>query len=249
MTLCGLNFDFFGDRNGKPTESISEQKFDIDVSNGDINYRMLGFIDKLFLFKRKKLAIIRDFKTSKQVFKGKDIEENIQHLMYCLAVKHLYPEYVKRDMEFLFLQFNMDGDGYLKMDATEDCELDGLEMFLTEIQTLINNFDDEAAVKNLAYDMGYEKEGFAGRIVCGRASYHGQLKKDGNPMWKCAFKLPFDYYHLVDKEGNFISSGFTKEELSAQQEANTDSKIIKKHYEGCPRFRPNNSFSNNDVFI
>ena len=31
MTVEGLNYDFFGDKNGKPTESISEKDFDIKV--------------------------------------------------------------------------------------------------------------------------------------------------------------------------------------------------------------------------
>ena len=47
------------------TESISEKDFDISITEDGKNYRILGFIDKLFLFKRKSLAIIRDFKTSK----------------------------------------------------------------------------------------------------------------------------------------------------------------------------------------
>ena len=98
MTVEGLNYDFFGDKNGKPTESISEKDFDIKVSEGDKDYRILGFIDKLFLFKRKKEAIIRDFKTSKRIFSGKDYTYNMQHLMYCLDVKYLYPEYLKRTM-------------------------------------------------------------------------------------------------------------------------------------------------------
>ena len=68
MTVEGLNYDFFGDKNGKPTNSISEKDFDISVNEQGKNYRILGFIDKLFLFKRKKTALIRDFKTSKQIF-------------------------------------------------------------------------------------------------------------------------------------------------------------------------------------
>lgn len=236
MTMAGLKYDFFGDSQGKPTQAISEQKFDINVNENGLNYRMLGFIDKLFLFKRQKRALIRDFKSSKQVFKGKDVDDNIQHLMYCLAVKHLYPEFFKREMEFLFLQFDMNQEGCLRMEATEDYELDGLEYFLTEIQSVINSFNEESAQKNMAYDKGYKEDGFAGRVVCGRADYEGQLKKDGTPMWKCAFKLPMDYYHLESKDGSFLKTAFTKEDLLSEQEKNKDSVIVKKHYSGCPRF-------------
>ena len=70
MTLAGLNYYFYGGSLGKPTEAISEKEFDIKVEKGKKRYVIKGFIDKLFLYKRKKTALIRDFKTSKQVFKG-----------------------------------------------------------------------------------------------------------------------------------------------------------------------------------
>ena len=93
MIFNGLSYDFFGADLGKPTEEYSEKDFDIIKSDGDIKYKIRGFIDKLFLYKRKKFAIIRDFKTSKEVFKGKDRTDNLQDLMYSLAVKNLFPEY------------------------------------------------------------------------------------------------------------------------------------------------------------
>ena len=115
MTVEGLNCDFFGDKDGKPTKSISEKDFDIVVNEDGKNYRILGFIDKLFLFKRKRTALIRDFKTSKQIFSGKEYTDNMQNLMYCLAVKHLYPEFLKRKMEFLFVKFDCNNDGCCEM--------------------------------------------------------------------------------------------------------------------------------------
>ena len=84
MIVEGLNCDFFGTQDGKPSLSISEKDFDVSIKEEGKNYRILGFIDKLFLFKKKKLAIIRDFKTSKQMFSGKDYTDNMQNLMYCL---------------------------------------------------------------------------------------------------------------------------------------------------------------------
>ena len=71
-------------------------------------YRL--FIDKLFLYKDKSFALIRDFKSSKQVFKGKEVTDNLQHLMYSLAVKHMYPEFKTRESEFLFLKFDLTKD-------------------------------------------------------------------------------------------------------------------------------------------
>ena len=87
MIFNGLTYDFFGKDLGKPNEDYSEKDFLIIENNGDIKYKIRGFIDKLFLYKRKKFAIIRDFKTSKSVFKGKDYTDNLQDLMYSLAVK------------------------------------------------------------------------------------------------------------------------------------------------------------------
>jgi hypothetical protein len=249
MTIEGLNYDFFGDKNGKPTESISEKNFDIKVSEGDKNFRILGFIDKLFLFKRKKEAIIRDFKTSKRIISGKDYTDNMQHLMYCLAVKYLYPEYLKRTMEFLFVKFDCNTEGSVIMNSLDTDELEGFEYFLTEIQGVINNFTEKTGKSSLAYDKGYpaKEDGFAGKIVCGRAEYKGQLKKDGTLMWHCPFKFPQTYYAAVDEEGNRVLSAFSTKELKKDLEAKGFNllKIEKVKYDGCPAF----SFDKDDDLL
>ena len=146
--LNGLRYDFFGEELGKPTESISEKKFDISVDAEGKRYNILGFIDKLFLYAQKKRAIIRDFKTSKAIFKGKDITDNLQALMYSLAVKHLYPAYMQRQPEFLFLKFNLEkdllgesGEGVLQMDDISDDELEGFEYYLTEVQEYLEGLE------------------------------------------------------------------------------------------------------------
>lgn len=240
MILAGLSYDFFSKKHGEPLESISEKDFDIEVSDGEKNYRVLGFIDKLFLFKKASTALIRDFKSSKSVFSGNDLTDNIQHLIYCLAVKHLYPEYAKRDMEFLFLKFDMNKEGVIEMDVVDDDELEGVEYFLTEIQEIINNFDDKAARSAFAYDKGFPKqeEGFCGKIVCGRATHKGQLKKDGSLMWHCKFKFKQDFWQLKDKDGKIIKSAFLddKKSLMELKKKHAKSKIEKYSYGGCPKF-------------
>ncbi len=239
MTLEGLNYDFFGTKIGKPTESISEKDFDIEVKDGDKNYRILGFIDKLFLFKKKGLALVRDFKTSKSVFTGKDYTDNMQDYMYNLAVKHLYPDFLERKMEFLFLKFPLNGNGLVQMKQLDDLDLEGFEYFLTEIQSIINDFDETTAMSNLAYNKGYPKpeDGFSGRLVCGRAEEKGELKKDGSLKWHCPFKFAFDYYHLEDANGVFIASSSSKAKLQEKKKSIKGSKIIKKYYAGCPAFQ------------
>ena len=238
MTIEGLNYDFFGMNNGKPTEAISEKDFDININQDGKHYRMLGFIDKLFLFKKKKMAIIRDFKTSKSIFEGKEYTDNMQDFMYCLAVKYLYPEYLQRRMEFLFLKFDCKNEGMLEMAPLDDIDLDGFEYFLTEVQQVINNFDEKSAIANLAWDKGFpqKEDGFSGKIVCGRADYTGQLKKDGSLMWHCPFKFKFDYYVLFDCNNEPIKSAYEKQELENLKRQHKDSNIKKMHYSGCPAF-------------
>ena len=62
MILNGLDCNFHGEDLGIPDEAHAELDFDIE-QNG---YHIRGFIDQLFLYKDKKIAIIRDYKTSKK---------------------------------------------------------------------------------------------------------------------------------------------------------------------------------------
>ena len=99
-----------------------------------------------------------------------------------------------------------------------------------------NNFNIDAASKNLAHDKGYlgRDDGFAGRVVCGRAERAGQLKKDGNPMWHCPFKFAREYYVLVDKKGERVASADHKKDLEKKKTKGL--KIEKVEYGGCPAF-------------
>lgn len=255
MILAGLSYDFFSEKHGKAVNSISEKDFDIEISDDFKNYRILGFIDKLFLFKKKSIALIRDFKSSKSVFSGDEVTDNIQHLMYCLAVKHLYPEYVKRDMEFLFLKFDMNAEGLLEMDEVSEEELEGFELFLTEIQKILNNFNEKTAVSSFAYDKGFpnKDQGFSGRAVCGRSQFAGQLKKDGTPMWACKAKHPQEFWLLKNDKGETIKSAFLDDKKSLQElkKKHPKSKIEKFFYSGCPRFYSQNKkgLDNHDPFL
>ena len=240
MTLNGLQYDFFGKEGGRPTESISEKEFNINVDEGGKKYAIRGFIDKLFLYKKKRLAIIRDFKSSKQVFKGKEITNNLQDLMYCLAVKHLYPEYLKRRSEFVFLKFDLSkdmlgktGKGLLEMSAIEDEELEGFEYELTEIQKYLDNFSEKDAQKNYAAHQGFPKDNsFSGKLLCGFATKKGELKVDGNPKWHCPMKFDFFYYEVTNAEGKFITSYF--EDEFSEDLVPEGCSYEMKYYQGCP---------------
>jgi hypothetical protein len=249
MTLKGLQYDFFGKDNGIPTKSFSEIKFDIDINEEGKRYSILGFIDKLFLYKKKREALIRDFKTSKQVFKGGELTDNMQHLMYCLAIKHLYPEYIKRNTEFLFLKFDVERDllgepmkGIVEMERLTEDELEGFEYQITEVQKFLESFDEDTARSNFAASQNYPSDGtFGGPLVCGKEGYkiyRGEplLDGEGNKIkaYICPFRNGSEYYSLLDEGGNIIKSAFPKEKDSLKPSKGQT--VEKRFYEGCPHW-------------
>lgn len=263
MTVNGLHYDFFGEDESSPHKAISEEAFDIEIEGEDVSYRIKGFIDKLFLYKDKSYALIRDFKSSKQVFKGKEITDNLQNLMYSLAVKHLYPEFKNRQSEFLFLKFDLSkdmfnhtGNGVLAMEPVSDEELIGLEYELTEIQSYIDSFDEEKAVSNFAGSQSYPSDGtFGGPLACGKDGYKmrkGQpvLDKEGKPItaFICSYRKPFSYYVLKNKDGKILSSAFLEDHhVLLNKKSDTDT-IEQMEYEGCPYWKPPSSTEHVDLF-
>jgi hypothetical protein len=237
MTYNGLTYDFFGGDLGKPTKEYSEKDFEIVKNDGEISYKIRGFIDKLFLYKNKKFALIRDFKTSKSVFKGKDATDNLQDLMYSLAVKNLFPEYSERVSEFLFLKFDLDNQssnsGLMQMKPLDDEELYGFELQLTELQKYLDNFSRKHAESNFAAYKGFPNDGsFTGKLLCGFAKQKGELKIDGNPKWHCSMKFDFFYYHVKNKNGDIIASYFEEDFTEDLVPDGCTYEI--KYYEGCP---------------
>ena len=238
MTLAGLQYDFYGLERGKPSQALSEEDFDLAVKEGDLDYKIKGFIDKLFLYKKKGLAIIRDFKSSKEVFKGKEIKNNLQDLMYALAVRKLYPEYKQSQSEFLFLKFLPEEKGVIRMPMLTDEELFGFELELTEIQKYLDNFDLQTAFSNMAARQDYpEDNSFGGPLQCGRATYRGQKKKDGSIMYHCPYKFEFSYYNILDKQGKFVQSCFL-DEIDELSKKYPEGEYLYQmmNYKGCPAF-------------
>jgi hypothetical protein len=235
MTLNGLNYDFFGEQFGKLTEEFSEKDFDFDIQDEDLNYKIRGFIDKLFIYGDK--AIIRDFKSSKDVFKGKELEDNMQDLMYTLAVKKMFPKIKELYSEFLFLKFDLNSKGCIKMPSISDQELKGFEQYLTHVQEYLDNFTEKTAKSNMAARADYPKDNsFGGPIMCGKAA-KGQLKADGTPAWCCSAKFDSEYYQIIDEENKLIDSCF-KQDLVEYKEKYKEKKVkfTLYKYEGCPAF-------------
>ena len=72
MTVNGLQYDYFGQANGKASHAFSEKKkFDIVVDEDDKRYHINGFIDKLFLYKEKRLPLYETLKQVKKYLKVK----------------------------------------------------------------------------------------------------------------------------------------------------------------------------------
>jgi hypothetical protein len=230
MILNGLSCNFHGEELGIPDEAYAELDFDFE-KNG---YHIRGFIDQLFLYKDKKIALIRDYKTSKKIFEGKEKDDNLQDYIYSLAVRHLFPEYDIRSSEFLFLKFDLKKNGLLKMEPLDDEDLDGFEMQLAAIQDYLENFDEKDAVKSFAYDKGFPDDGsFSGKLQCGFAEKKGQLKKDGSLMWHCPFKFDFFYVEITDADGEITLTCFQEDfDKSMVPEGG---KYGIKYYEGCPK--------------
>jgi hypothetical protein len=250
MVMKGLNYDFFGGHKEGLVQEFSEKDFRLTADDGVVKYNIRGFIDKLFLYKDKQ-AIIRDFKTSKQKFKGKEITDNMQDLMYCLAVKKMFPEY-KGLSEFLFLKFELDrdlfdvpGSGVIRMKQIEDDALEGFEFELTEIQKYLDSFDYPKAISNFAGAQDYPKDGtFGGPLACGKDGFkkcrgENVLDSEGNPIkaFICSFRKPFKYFSLVDGAGKIKKSVFIDDLAELEKLKSAGDVIKEKEYEGCPYWK------------
>ena len=225
MIGVGLKNDFFG-KGGK----IESPELEFLLENEEPFYKAKGFIDKPIKYANK--VSIVDYKTSKSKFTEGELESNLQAMTYALAAKRtLWPKIKKVSVSFLFLRFPDDPVQTIEFNSDQ---LNGFEYYLSHIYKIINNFSEKDANSNFAahQPMPKKAEGFCGPLNCGFAKYPGHKKKNGDPMWHCDYKFPYDYYAVVDEDGVILKTAFTKEPLKAR--VNKNCKIIKKHYDGCP---------------
>ena len=209
MLYVGFNHNFYC----KGSKDLKEEEhFEIEGENFVIN----GFIDKKAFYKNK--IDIWDYKSSKAKFNKEDIESNYQALMYSLAT--LKKDGLIPEVKFLFLRFP-DSPEQAAPKLTEE-ELEGFEMFLSELADLLADYDEDKALENLA------KNGTKYRWLCGS-------EKPGK--WICPVRRSFEFFSLIEKSsGRIIKSAHTENEL----EASAGQEIVKQDYEGCPAW--NNSF-------
>lgn len=235
MVQKGLLIDFWGEKYGKPSQVLSEKSFEFEICEKDVCYKIKGFIDKLFIYKDRGLILIRDFKTNKKKYDGKEVTDNLQDNIYTLAIKKLYPEYSDIQMEFLFLKQEKEEDITLSMAAKSRHEISGFEYELTEYQKYADSFNQKLALSNLAANQKFPTDGsFCGPLLCGFAKYPGQKKKDGTLMWHCPFKFGFECFFLLNEDGKIAKSSFNKQDL--EKILKKGQKIVHRRYKGCPRF-------------
>jgi len=206
MIMVGLKSDFM------KSYKIIGAEIEFDISNESPKYRIGGFIDRVFEDDGK--IIIRDYKSSKKPFSNQELKDNVQAMMYALAVKKKYQKYKDVLVKFLFLRHPDNPERACP--AFTDEELNGFEHYLEYLNNYIEKFDDTSAKSNMAaYD-------FKKKWMC--------QTKSG---WKCPYLNPMEYKVLLDKENNIIKSTFIDQDFKAS-DIKKGYKIEIKKYSGCP---------------
>ena len=258
FVLNGLSYDFYGTLRGKPVASYTEKDFLFEELE---RYKIRGFIDRLFIYKDGH-ALIRDYKTSKETYRGGDISDPLQANFYAKAVRKLSDAGkilpVKTiSCEFLFLKFDCslesewaigeyqgratkkqyhNGGGLITVNFTEE-EIEGFDYELEDYQQYLESFDEKTAKQNFAADQGMPTDdSFSGKLLCGFASFPGQLKKDGALMFGCESKFPFPYYY-IEKDNQWVASCFIDEREKFLTKYPIDVYSWREmEYLGCPKF-------------
>jgi len=205
MIYVALDHDFFGGEGGV----IETPEQDFKIENKKPKYNIYGFMDKPIQYKGKKFIKIVDYKTSKQKFRGDELETNIQAMMYSLAAKKLWPKFKRRMVQFLFLKFPRSPAQELEYN---DKQLKGFEYYLEGVNKLVENFKEDDAKSNYAPSTG-----------------HGWLCGPAKSGWICPYHKPSNYYVLLNKSGEQLKSSFEND-----FDPKDGQTVEERHYEGCP---------------
>jgi len=221
MIQVGLSLDFY-------CEGWELEPPELEFKYKNDNYELLGYIDKSAT--KPGDYFIRDFKSSASKYEGEEKEYNIQSLIYSLW------SYKERGVipfvQFIFLRFK--DDPYIEKRYSKQ-ELDGFSEYLTYITQYLSNFTFEKAISGLAAEKGFPKDGgFKGRVMCGRAKFPGDLKKNGELAYFCPHKFPYTYHAVFDNSGEYIYSSREKPDLKDGEN------IVEQEYKGCWYFNKQN---------
>lgn len=233
MLLVALKNRFLGEPGD---EILAEIKHEVIVNEPKTGkkFHILGIIDKVFVRRNDKGEIVEveivDYKTSSKKFDERDIDSNLQGLVYQFFAKKMFPGVKNIKFCFLFLRFP--DSAVMEVPYMPDEDLDGFEHYLSYITKYMSTFTEEHGKKNFA------KYNQASKFLCGlygnkkyMVDKKTKTKKEHNePQFLCAIRDPFDYYAVIDSEGNNIRSGMTEEELKAKP----GEVVVKRKYLGCP---------------
>ena len=208
MILVGLNCDFFG-KGGR----VDKPEHEFLLENENPKYKIRGFIDKPIIYRKGKKIKIVDYKSSKYKFRGEELHSNIQAMVYTLASQKEWEGY-SPTVEFQFLRHPR--SPLQQLEFTKE-QLKGLEYYLAHSFGVINNFTEETAVTNFAAD----------------TKKNSWLCKIGK--WRCPYIDAYDYFVVIDKNGQEIKKSFKKKDLKS--DSNVGEKVEKRTYDGCPRHK------------
>jgi hypothetical protein len=216
MVITALKFDFVKKRKTVGTE------LEFDIVSENPRYRIGGFIDRIF--EEDGAAIIRDFKSSKKPFSNSELADNVQAMMYSLAIKKTYKKYKDILVRFLFLRHPANPER--ECPAFSEEELNGFEYYLQYLNDYLRSFTEKEASSNFA------SKSFKTKWMC--------KTKSG---WKCPYLEPIKYKVLLDEKGSIVKSIFADKEFSPSDIKN-DYKIEERLYNGCPSWQtlPENNF-------
>jgi hypothetical protein len=223
MILVALQSDFFM-KGGK----LEKPELRFDFSNEEKTFRIKGFIDKIALF--PEFYLIADYKTTEKDESYDDLSLNVQAMMYSLYI--LLKKEMPAKVRFILLRHPENAVREVSFDKET---LEGFRDYLEYISKYLANFTYKDAISNLAASQNYQK-GFKGPVVCGKASYIGQLKKNGEPMYFCKYKFPTKYFGIYNEKGELTRADFKSENLKPKD----GETVLEIEYPGCPRFNKEN---------
>lgn len=230
MTMVAIKFDFNPDDSEETLLEIFKNFKADDESN---KYNIRGIIDKVKIFDNGKRVVVTDYKTSKQKFDQKKIDNNIQALVYQFFCHKLFPDAEEIKFRFMFLRYPK--QPYVEVPPLSKKYLDGFENYLSYLQKYANSINETKAKGNLARYNG-------NHFICGKNGfkmrYNKQTKQKEETTeenWKCPYKDGFEYWALVDDNNKNIQTSFNKEDLRSPDK-DKKQKIVKRKYSGCPAY-------------
>ena len=244
MIYAALASDFYGEEKGfgKPIQSYTEFPFEIQTPT----YQVKGFLDRVFVYENGS-AFIVDYKTSKDYFKGKDLEENLQDFIYKMAVSEKLSIAVEKiSTQFLFLKFLQTSNFIVQTQPTSSFKINGIKNDLAFWQSFLEEFwggDESSYLENNAYDKGFLTDGsFGGILACGKFF---RTDRSGTPKTKadrlvdevndevfiCPFRAPRTVY--VEKKDGVV----LRRHLEMPEKKNEIHTYEEEKFGGCLRMK------------